>query len=147
MVSAPTETVVEDQVDDVEETDVEETEQPTGRRAERQARQAAEERASRAEARVVALQSAEISRLAGAVLAQGADVLLPAVGGVELDDLLDPETGEVDPDLVRAAAEAVIEARPGLRAARRVSPGSPDGGARQPAPRPTGWADVIGSQR
>ena len=53
----------------------------------------------------------EIEQLAGAVLSQPGDIRLECS---ELVDLVDPETGEVDPARVHAALEVLTASRPGL---------------------------------
>lgn len=113
-----------------------------GRRIARERREAAEARAEVAEARVAALLRREVERVAAAHLSQPGDVLDAALGGVTLDDLLDPETGEVDPEAVAEAAAAVAEARPGLAALRPR--GDFDGGSRGGVvSRAASWSDVL----
>lgn len=62
-------------------------------------------------ARVEAMQRAEVARLAGARLSQGADVF--DVGRVDLADLLD-EDGAVDTTKVENAVADLLTGRPGL---------------------------------
>lgn len=80
-------------------------------------RNEAREALSQAEARVLALQTRELHRLAGEHLAQPEDLL--TLGGVELAELLD-EDGNVDPEAVADAAADLIESRPGLAKNPRV---------------------------
>ena len=68
--------------------------------------------------RIAALQRAEAERLASTHLAEPGDVW--ALGGKELADLLDPETGDVSAELVTALAESIAKARPGLRKPSRA---------------------------
>lgn len=62
-------------------------------------------------ARVQALQRGEALRLASEHLSAPEDLF---IGGATLEDLLDPDTGDLDPETVRAAAAAVAIGRPGL---------------------------------
>ncbi|WP_143074790.1 hypothetical protein [Streptomyces mangrovisoli] len=71
----------------------------------------AEGKLEAAEARVTALLHREIEAHAAKVLAVGADLF--DIGGASVDDLTDPE-GNVMPDAVNAAAEALLAKRPGL---------------------------------
>ncbi|MBC3760610.1 hypothetical protein ACUN7V_15470 [Quadrisphaera oryzae] len=121
-------------------------ETPSGKRAQRERAQAAETRAEQAETRVAALQRREVARLASAHLADGADLLEPALGGAELQALLG-EDGLPDAELIEAAAAAMLGKRPYLGATRRRASGSPDGGAREPVSRARGWGEVLRAQR
>lgn len=95
---------------------------------------------SAAEARIEAMQSREVERLAGAHLAQPGDLL--TLSGKTLADFLD-ENGEVDAELVAEVAADVLAARPGLRPnARAVDPsqGTGNDGPRKVAP---SWGDLF----
>lgn len=65
-----------------------------------------------AQARIEAMQTREVERLAGKHLAQPADLF--ALSGKTLADLLD-DNGDVDAERVAEVAAAVLAARPGLR--------------------------------
>jgi hypothetical protein len=65
-----------------------------------------------ARGRLEAVQWREVERLAGATLAVAADVRLEASA---LADLVDPETGDVDPARVAAVVAALVRQRPGLQ--------------------------------
>lgn len=83
-------------------------------RRDRQARQRAQELEAERDAlaaRLDARDRAEVTRLAGEILAQGSDLL--DLGGVSLDDLRD-ENGDINADEVAAMAAALVETRPGL---------------------------------
>ncbi len=88
--------------------------------------------------RMEAMQRREVERLASKHLAQPGDLF--EVGRVDLAAMLD-ETGDVSADAVHAAAESLVESRPGLAVARRGP--SFDGGARTAAKRAASWADVL----
>ncbi|OBL00871.1 hypothetical protein A5646_20495 [Mycobacterium sp. 1245499.0] len=86
-----------------------------GQKGNREARYRVERNEARtalaaAQARIEALQTREVHRLAEE-LAQPSDLL--ELGGVSLADLMD-DNGEVDPEAVVEAVAALIEARPGL---------------------------------
>lgn len=81
-------------------------------------RNQAREELSAAQARIEALQTRELERLAAEHLAQPADLL--ALGEVPLTELLDDD-GNVVPEAVAEAAEALIESRPGLAKNPRVA--------------------------
>ena len=92
-------------------------------------------------ARVEALQTRELHRLAGEHLAQPEDLL--TLGRVELAELLDDD-GNVDPEAVADAAAALIETRPGLAknprvAATDLSQGMGGGGK----PKAPEWVDLF----
>ncbi|WP_083178141.1 hypothetical protein [Mycobacterium scrofulaceum] len=94
-------------------------------------------------ARVEALQLREVNRLAGEHLAQPADLL--ALGGVTLAELLD-EDGNVDPETVADAAEALIESRPGLAKNPKVSAvDHTQGTGNSPGNRKLDWVDLLKS--
>lgn len=95
-----------------------------------------------AEDRVAAMQRREIERLAGEKLAQGSDVFLAA----QLPDLLDADTGDVDPAKVDERAGAVVRDRPGLA---KGAGGFPDLGQGQREPARTvgaSWHEVVKGQ-
>lgn len=101
-------------------TDPQDQDKPQGRQARRdeQARQRAAELETERDAlaaRLDARDRAEVTRLAGQILAEGSDLL--DLGGVSLDDLRDDE-GNVDPDEVAAMAAALADSRPGLAVPR-----------------------------
>ena len=102
--------------------------------------QAREERDALA-ARVEALQTRELHRLAGDHLAQPEDLL--ALGGVELAELLDDE-GHVDPEAVAEAAAALIESRPGLaRNPKVLAVDSTQGQGGNPGKPKAGWEALF----
>ena len=68
---------------------------------------------------------ADAERLAGQTLASGADLW---VGGVDLAQLRDEDTGALDPERVNQAVDRVLSERPHWRRSPRVSL---DGGARR----------------
>ncbi|MDV8000757.1 hypothetical protein [Rhodococcus sp. IEGM 1408] len=83
-------------------------------RRDAQARERAEQLQTERDAlagRVATLQTREIEAIAANSLAQPTDLL--ALSGHSLADFTD-EDGEIDPGLVAAAVEELIEARPGL---------------------------------
>ncbi|MFF7552509.1 hypothetical protein ACFZA9_06405 [Streptomyces olivaceus] len=69
-----------------------------------------------ANTRIQSMQRREVAQLAGKSLAVGADIF--EIGGAELSTLLNDD-GEVMPDAVQAAAEALLAKRPGLANANR----------------------------
>ncbi|SHV00848.1 hypothetical protein [Mycobacteroides abscessus] len=73
-------------------------------------RNEAREQLAAAELRLVQLQTRELHRLAGEILAVPSDI---ALSGKPLSDFLTPE-GWVDKSAVEAAAREVAQARPGL---------------------------------
>ena len=73
---------------------------------------AAEARAAELAGRVEAYQRREVLRMAENTLAEPEDLL--AVGGHEVSDFLDPETGELDEGAVAAALDRLTTTRPGL---------------------------------
>jgi hypothetical protein len=91
---------------------------------------------------VSTMQTREVERLAGDVLANGADLL--ELGGIDLADLLDDD-GRPDAEKVEAAARTILETRPYLAASRGPRP-DPSQGAKPAAPeKPTtlGWGEVL----
>lgn len=97
-----------------------------------------------AEARLEQMRVAEVQRLAANKLADPADLFL---GGITIDRLLG-EDGEVDPQLVDEAAEAVLEQKPHWRSRPRpvgapASAVNSDGKITGGTPTPT-WADLLG---
>ena len=97
-----------------------------------------------ATARVEQLQRAQVEQLAATALAQGGDLL--ELGGVQLGDLLD-EDGDVDPELVAAAATTLLAGRPGLRAPTRTADAGRAGigaqGDREAATEAPTWQGVL----
>lgn len=73
-------------------------------------RNEAREERDAARAKIESLQTRQLHNLAGELLAQPEDI---GLAGKELSEFLD-EDGWLDPEAVTAAAEAVIEGRPGL---------------------------------
>ncbi|MEU2669939.1 hypothetical protein ABZ622_13905 [Streptomyces sp. NPDC007164] len=98
-----------------------------------------------AEGRVNALLRREAEGVAGKTLAVGADLF--EIGGVAIDDLTDPE-GNVMPDAVEAAVEALLAKRPGLRNAD-AGWGAVSGGRYDDdeAPRRASMRDVLREAR
>ena len=95
-----------------------------------------------ARTRVDAMLTRQAEQLAASTLAQGADVWLD---GVTLSSVLN-EQGELDEAKVKAAVDALVQKRPGLK--RVMTPGPlPGGYGRQTAPlsagRPATFADVL----
>jgi len=90
--------------------------------------------------RVQSLQRAEAERLAADTLAAPAD--LWAVGAVDLAGLL-TDAGDLDPEAVKAAAAALLAARPGL--ARPVPRRLPNlgQGVRESTPAGSDWSDLL----
>ncbi len=93
--------------------------------------------------RVDGLLRREVNRLAADRLAQADDLL--ALGPAALADLLDDETGTVDPAKVTAAVDALLEDRPGLRKVdvRRGPSGLGLGGHGSHARGAASWSDVL----
>ncbi|MFE9050373.1 hypothetical protein [Streptomyces rubiginosohelvolus] len=89
----------------------------------------AEGKLEAAEARITALLRREIEAHAGKTLAVGADLF--DIGKVNVDDLTDPE-GNVMPDAVDVAIEALLATRPGL--SNRNRPWGDVGGGRHELP-------------
>jgi len=87
-----------------------------------------EQRLAAAEARVEALHRREIERLASAALSESGDVWLD---GVEVASML-TEAGDVDPDKVTAAVQAIVGKRPGTK--RPQMPRPLPGGGQQVVP-------------
>jgi hypothetical protein len=86
-----------------------------------------------------AMQRAEVERLAAdglRGLGDGGDLWR---AGTELGDVLDPDTGAVDPERVDTARAAVLEQHPHWAA----SVPDFDGGARQTVPAPADFADTL----
>lgn len=75
-------------------------------------RNEAREALATATARIEAMQTREVERLAGAHLSVPGDLL--TLSGKTLADFLD-EAGEINPERVEEAAKEVLAARPGLR--------------------------------
>ena len=95
-----------------------------------------------ARTRVDAMLTRNAESLAASTLAQGADIWLD---GVTLSAVLN-EHGELDEAKVKAAVDALVQKRPGLK--RAMTPGPlPGGYGRQTAPlsagRPATFADVL----
>ncbi|VBA57608.1 hypothetical protein LAUMK191_04099 [Mycobacterium attenuatum] len=95
------------------------SESPKGNREARYRveRNEAREALAAAQARIEAIQTREVERLAGKHLAQPADLF--ALSGKTLADLLD-DNGDVDAERVAEVAAAVLAARPGLRPNARL---------------------------
>ncbi len=91
--------------------------------------------------RLETMQRGEAEKLAGAVLADGADLWRD---GVELAGLLDDE-GNLDPGKVTAAAAALGEAHPHWRqpSKARVNPAALKSGTGIEPGKPSGWSKVI----
>lgn len=101
---------------------------------------AAEATISVLDERLTRYQSAEAARVASEILANGADAISPALGGVDLFDILDADGG-IDREAVLAAAKAVAKARPNLALSYPDNMGqgiSGGGGGRS-----TSWSDVL----
>ena len=121
-------------------------------RRDRQARERAAELETERDAlaaRLDARDRAEVTRLAGEILAQGSDLL--DLGGVSLDDLRD-ENGDINADEVAAMAAALVDQRPGLIRGATPPRGFPDWGhsrsSDQYAPGGTGapsWSAAFGA--
>jgi hypothetical protein len=115
----------------------------TGSKANREARYRTERNAAREElatasARILALQTREVERLAGD-LAEPKDLL--TLSGKELGDLLN-EDGDVDAEAVAEAVADVLAARPGLRKNdAAIDPSQGLGGGR-PKAQPT-WGSLL----
>ena len=104
-------------------------------------RNEAREALAQAQARIEALQTRELHRLAGEHLAQPEDLL--TLGGVELAELLD-EDGNVGPEAVAEAAAALVETRPGLAKNPRVlAVDSTQGQGGNPGKPPAGWEALF----
>ena len=120
-------------------------------RRDRQARERAAELETERDklaARLDARDRAEVTRLAGEILAQGSDLL--DLGGVSLDDLRD-ENGDINADEVAAMAAALADSRPGLMRGATPPRGHHDWGHSRSsdhyAPGGTGapsWSDAFG---
>lgn len=127
---------------DVDRHERDDEQQPPPRN--REARYRTERNEARAQveqlqARVDALLTREVERLAGARLAQGADLL--TVGGVKLADVVD-DNGDPDPGKVDAAVAALLRQRP--RLARLDWPKDiAQGRVGKGAPTTASWSDVI----
>ncbi len=125
------------------------TDQGTGRQKGLRARaQAAEAERDSALATLSAVRMAEIRRLAGERLADPDDLL--TFGSVSHADGFCGEDGLVDPALVAAEVEAVIENRPGLARAELKAPprGYQQQGQFQPPPKSlpsrATWSKALG---
>ena len=95
-------------------------------------------------ARLEALQTAELHRAAGELLAQPEDISL---SGQSLKDFLTPE-GWLDHEAVAEAAQAVIEGRPGLAKNPRVlATDSTQGQGGQPGKAQPNWESLFESAR
>lgn len=90
-------------------------------------------------ARVESLQWREVERLAAASLAVPADIRIETS---HLADLLDPDSGDVDPARVAAVVEALTTARPGLRRQQQPTP-LPGAHGTAPAASPPTLADAM----
>jgi hypothetical protein len=90
-------------------------------------------------ARVEALQTRELERIASKHLSAPADLL--TLGGVTLDDLLD-DNGDVDPEKVEEAARSVLGTRPGLGKLDRATDPTQGHGNGIPVKVPT-FVDLI----
>jgi hypothetical protein len=89
--------------------------------------------------RVELLQRKELERVAGAHLASPADLL--TLSGNALADYLN-ESGDIDPDKVRADAQVILAERPGLRPnAPAIDPTQGTGGGTKAA-EPT-WSALL----
>lgn len=98
-------------------------------------RDSARDELAAAQARIEAMQTREVERLAGAHLAQPGDLL--TLSGKTLADFLD-DNGDVGAELVSEAAADVLAARPGLRPnARAVDPSQGIGNDRPARPKPS----------
>jgi hypothetical protein len=91
--------------------------------------------------RLSGYQRREAERLAGSTLSKGADLWLD---GATLDDLLDGD-GQVDPDKITAAVQAVLDGRPQLRSPSVSSPDAAGIGVTGSLTRDTGpsWQTVL----
>jgi hypothetical protein len=88
------------------------------------------------------MHTSEVARLAGKYLAQPGDLF--ALSGKALSELLDPETGNVDPELVEEAAQEILSGRPGLRPnVAAIDPTQGHGGSVSKGP--ISWADLFKS--
>jgi hypothetical protein len=85
------------------------------------------------------MQTREVQRVAGTVLANGADLL--EVGGIALPDLLDDD-GRPDVEKIEGAARALLAERPYLAGTRAPRP-DPSQGAKPAASSTLGWSDVL----
>lgn len=100
-------------------------------------RNEAREQLAAAELRLVQLQTAELHRIAGEILAAPEDITL---SGKPLADFLTPG-GWVDRAAVEATAREVAQTRPGLA---KYQPGyDPSQGHGLPAARTAGWAALL----
>lgn len=90
--------------------------------------------------RVESMHRSEVARLAGEHLAQGADLL--ELGEVPLEQLLN-EDGDVDAEAVAAAAEALLDLRPGLGHAPVPFPDTGQGSRGGHVAPATTWGDVL----
>ncbi|MFG3204834.1 hypothetical protein [Streptomyces sp. NPDC048192] len=99
----------------------------------------AETKLEAAEARIAALLRKEIEAHAADKLAVGADLF--EIGKVNVEDLTDPE-GNVMPDAVDAAIEALLAKRPGLGNPNRPW-GDVGGGRHEVAERPLSMLDAL----
>lgn len=94
--------------------------------------------------KVAAMQTEQVHRIAAEYLSQPGDLF--EVGKVELAELLNPDTGEVDPDLVALGVSALLETRPGLGKPRLPAGPSTMGMGVGSTIRPgddTTWQDVL----
>ena len=120
----------------------EDTEEPHGGNAEaakyrRRARAAEIERDSLRD-QLAAVQRAEVERVAGATLADGADLW----AAVDLDATL-AEDGTVDPAKVRDAVRDLLTAHPHWARPGPVKPGSLASGAAARSTDPRGWGAAL----
>lgn len=142
MTTAEQPDVVEPDVvdDDAQPDEADEPTTPPNREARyRVAAKEARAEADALRATVQAMQSAEVTRLASARLADPTD--LAVLGGVEVADVLG-EDGTVDADLVEQAVAALLEARPYLE---REEPTTFDSGVRGTSVSSKGasWAELL----
>ncbi|SKY31248.1 Uncharacterised protein [Mycobacteroides abscessus subsp. bolletii] len=100
-------------------------------------RNEAREQLAAAELRLVQLQTRELHRLAGEILAVPSDI---ALSGKPLADFLDPE-GRVDKSAVEAAAREVAQSRPGL--AKYQPSYDPSQGMGYAVPATPGWDSLL----
>ncbi len=83
----------------------------------------------------------ELERLAAEVLAEPSDLL--ALGGQGLEAYVN-DAGDVDADAVRAAARALVDTRPGLRAPGQRTGPIGQGRVGAPVKSGTSWASALG---
>lgn len=111
--------------------------------ARRERLRAAESRVSELEAKLQARDRRDAEMAASAVLADPGDLF---AFGTELDELRN-DAGELDPALVREAADRLVASKPHLARRQRVTDAAnlaPTGTGPQATP---GWADVLRRNR